>query len=549
MYRPKINKTNYNSLIRFSKFFKQIYDKNDWAVNKSKRNRKKQTIQYNLRNDIDSHTLKTRRHCVLRFRKGKYFGKGKSRTLINSIDDIYFIHPEDEDYMKQKEEFDRSGKLDYVVEYAYTLESHLQAGLVKDTLNYIYYVNSPFCSYNLIVLDFDDCDDFSVVISFISEYFPNCYHDISSSGKGLHYYILISYESGSDISRFFDESNNEGEFRNALYKSLGEALKKHIQYLCGVKATCSIYGESKKDLIKCGTLCKLPVPVTYDDFYKLYNCSVFNLYYVLCVINYLNDTSCNYSSLLDTSSFSGKSEKSSLSEQKLLDAHKCAPITIKTGKKEKGREKIDENDSLIYESRFIASELRKNKDITEEEAYNKYLEHRGYTKRDDKRRERFNASYKFVKNTYKNDFKNKTYKLYDHIEKITWTDEEITTWCKNNTSFKRNVYRTDLDLCLGYIFTCNMNIENRRKNTAIKRLMTSEGVDRDTAKDRLNNTCSIRGLMDFIKFKKIEYSDVKINRCNKHKAGALIKILLHLHLIDCISDDFSFGVARKYNII
>ena len=131
---------------------------------------------------------------------------------------------------------------------------------------------------------------------------------------------------------------------------------------------------------------------------------------------------------------------------------------------------------------------------------------------------------------------------------MEWSNEELTNWTKNNTSYKYKIYRIDVDLALGYIYTCNLNKSNKQRIKAINRIMSIEGITKEESEKRLENTCSIKGLMKFISFKKQEHQHRKINKCDKKKAIALIKLLEHLGLIECMDENYSTGISRKYKV-
>jgi len=244
-----------------------------------------------------SHTLKTTYDYTLTFIKGHYFGQGKNKQKIDSIDDIFLIDKNSPDYTKLLETWTQKGQLSFKRKRLLCLEHHLIAAQQKNKQHYLFYTCSPDKEYNLICCDIDKIESneaYSAVVDYLSSLFPGSYYERSTNGTGLHFYILVQF----DTDRILFSENNEGVFRNVLYTLLSEALASVVNthfevQFDAVKATCPIYDLNKK-FLKYGNLVKLPAPVSYTQFKALYSASFFPEHYLIFIINYLNDLSCRY---------------------------------------------------------------------------------------------------------------------------------------------------------------------------------------------------------------------------------------------------------------
>jgi hypothetical protein len=233
-YRPKkfITPDGVLSVRCFKKFINNFIDPYDWGNNK--------------------------RHFYYHNRKFKY----ASTELLNSS----FITP-------------RTNKRGTSVWYnssKYKL-SEVEVSTHLHTHNkqeYVYYVNSQFSYCPLICLDIDPLDitsdaDLQEVVSLLLQLHPDSYYEYSTNGRGIHFYILL------DLSDY--EINSE--YFNNIFLSYSYLLRVYINTLYSVdfdavKATYSNYAYSEEHqrylLDKCGTLCKLPRPITPDDYRRLY---------------------------------------------------------------------------------------------------------------------------------------------------------------------------------------------------------------------------------------------------------------------------------------
>lgn len=143
--------------------------------------------------------------------------------------------------------------------------------------------------------------------------------------------------------------------------------------------------------------------------------------------------------------------------------------------------------------------------------------------------------------------------MYDEL--IQHTNEELTQWGKANTSFKRNVYRHDIDIALEYFYICNKNVMNKARERSIKRYAEQEGITIEEATEQLKDTASREGLTkycDYIADKhKTDIIDGRMRKINvgdPKKSTSIIEYLTHMGLLKCLDDKSDKGIARKFKL-
>ena len=605
LYRPSINKTNYNTSHRYSKFMNQSNDPNDWG------HLKKHLYDWSEMNDNmielnengnTKHQLKGPINYSYTYVKGKPFGTGKNRVIINSIDDIEELWKKSKNYPDYVEQWNTTGKITMHKTRWLCMERHLQSALYRQKQGYLFYTTSPNKDYNVICLDVDDIESdeaYYAVVQFLSSIFPHCYYERSTNGTGLHFYIIVSFPT----ARYLFSEVNEGVYRNLLYYLLTEALRSVVNAhyavkFDAVKGTNPIYDENN-NFLKYGTLVKLPAPVTYDQFNALYSAPIYTEDYILCIINYFNDVTCRYySGIYSVSSLFNSlhiilkntpirtSPRDMLSEiKKLNNSSITTPrptTTITNGgtnclPEKKVRNKTKNNDykkytiidimnigdsrvrESLYIKRYVGDYYSKYGIIPpEDEVEQHYRTEMNYHKIGDFRKNRFSKYYNHTVNTFDPDKASDgatPYKvgMYDAV--INQTNEQLTQWVKNNTSFKRNVYRYDVDITLEYIHICSKNKKNRAREKLIKKYAEQEGISQKQAEIMLKNTTPRDGMEGFYQFVKEKYRTVvvdgkmkKINLCDRKKASAMLDLVVELGLAECIDPTFDFGRARKYRL-
>jgi len=612
LYRPTINKNNYNTIGRYSKFIKQFVDLNDWGFLK-KHKYSWEEMENNMfelnENDNAKHQLKGSINYKYTYNKGKPFGTGKNRKIINALDDIEELNKYSYDYSDYEEKWNKDGKITMHKQRYLCMESHLLAALNNNKKKYLFYTTSPIKDYNIICLDVDDIENdkaYYDTVDFLASIFPNCYYERSTNGTGLHFYIIISFSP----ARYLFSDVNEGVYRNVLYHLLSEALSVHVNNKFSVKfdeakGTCPVYDDNN-NFVKYGTLVKLPAPTTYEHFNTLYNSAIYTENYILCIINYFNDISCEYSSgvyninslmsflfsiLKDTPIRTSPRDLIFLIEKEIISSslnntitNTILPtITITNGgtnglPEKKIRNKVKNNDyknytiidimnigdsrirESLYNKKYVSEYYSRHGIIpSEAEVKQQYRVEMNYHKVGEFRDNRFHKYYVHTIQTFDPDKASDgatPYKvgMYDSV--INKTNKQLTECVKSKTSYMRNIYRYDVDITLEYIYICSKNKKNKAREALIKKLAKQEGIPEEQAENLLKNTVPRKGLIGFYQFVKEKYKTIiiddkmkKINGCDPKKASAMLGLVVELGLAECIDDTFDYCRARKFELL
>ena len=606
LVRPKIDKSNFNTIGRYYKFIKQFYDPNDWGHLKKHvyawEQMNNNMVELN-ENKNSKHQLKGPVNYHYTYSRGKPFGTGKNRIIINSIDDIEELNIFSPGYTEYVEQWNNTGKITMHKKRRLCMETHLLASQYRQKQGFLFYTTSPKKDYNIICLDVDKIESdeaYYGAVQFLSSIFPNCYYERSTNGTGLHFYIIISFPP----ARYYFSEVNEGVYRNLLYYLLSEALRPIVNdnyavKFDAVKGTNPLY-DINNGCLKYGTLVKLPAPIHYEQFNVLYSSAVYSEDRILCVLNYFNDMTCEYSSgvysisslqsslqtiLQDTPIRSTPKEMLSEIHKRTISSSFITPSSLTTitnggtnglpEKKVRNKAKkrdyqrytiidiMNIGDSRVRESlyikKYVGSYYSKHGIMpSEDEVERNYRSEMNYHKIGEFRKKRFHKYYDHTVQTFDPDKASDgatPYKvgMYDTV--INQTNEQIAEWVNDNTSFKRKVYRYDIDITLEYIHICSKNKKNIARDRQIKKYAKQKGISVQESEMMMRNTTPRKGLEGFFKFVKDRYRTVvidgkmkKINTCDPKKASALFDLVVELGLAECIDDTFDFGRARKFRL-
>jgi hypothetical protein len=592
LYRPVIKPYNFNTPKRYSRFIKQFVDTNDWGFRKHHVYSWSE-MEENLADGSTSHTLKDTYNYTLTFVRGKYFGSGKHKRKIETIDDIFLIDRDADDFSQLRQKWETEGKLSFRRTRHLCLEHHLGAAKHRSKSNYLYYTSSPYKFYNLLCCDIDNIksdEAYHSVANYLLSFFPNSYYERSTNGTGLHFYIVAEYNA----DHLFCEVN-EGLFRNMLSYLLSLALASFINMhfsvkFDAIKGTCPLY-DVNHQFIKFGTLVKLPAPVSYDQFQALYSCAVYSEHYLFCILNYLNDSTGRYISglysvdILSSALGSLPPDTSITASPNDIMAHitktnENSPLptpflssTItnggrnalpgkKTGNKDALQDIVNIGDSRIRESLYIKKYVgdyysQYGNLPPEDDVKRHYRTDTNYTKQGEFRKKRFSKYYKHTIDTFDptKASAGSAYVIGLYDTAITQTDEQITEWINTNTSYKYKVYRYDVDITLEYIFMCSSNRLNRARGKLVHKFAKQEGISVQCAAEQLRGTTPRCGLECYYRYiKRMFQSTVvngqakRINRCDSKKASALLQYVIQAGLAVCSDESFDRGRARKYRL-
>jgi hypothetical protein len=604
LYRPKINKKNYNTPTRYYKFMRQFLDLNDWGYCK-RHIYDWQQMEDNIsrlnEEGITKHQLKGPINYNYSYVKGKPFGKGKNRITINSINDIKEIDPVSPNFSEYLDQWNTTGKITMHKTRSLCMETHLISAQKHQKQGFLFYTTSPNKDYNIICLDIDEIESdeaYHSTVEFLLSLFPNCYYERSTNGTGLHFYIIVSFLP----ARYLFSDINEGVYRNLLYYLLSEALRTFVNdnfdvKFDAVKGTNPVYDDNS-NFLKFGTLVKLPAPATYIQYKNLYSCRVYPENYILCIINYFTDMTCQYtsgvytvSSLMDSLQVilkdipmrsSSRDILSEINKHDSLSLTTLYPTTTitnggtngltvsKTGIKDSINDQkkytlidvMNLGDSRVRETLYIKKYVgeyysKYGKIPSEEDVKQSYRTEMNYYKIGTFRDKRFHKYYIHTIKTFDPDKATNTdpYQvgMYDTV--ISQSQEELTEWVNNNTSYKRNIYRYDVDITLEYIYICSKNMMNKARELHIQKLAKQEGIPKEEAKETLMNTAPRNGLIGFYQHVKGKFRTVningkkkKINLCDPKKASAMLRLVVELGLAKCIDDSIEVGVAKKFEL-
>jgi len=163
----------------------------------------------------------------------------------------------------------------------------------------LYYTNHPGNALALFCLDIDVLKDdgnnilttdadISAVSQYLLTLFPGCYYEPSSSGHGLHFYLLIDFEQTTLYKRSPTWGCTANQYICNDNLSLSKLLRRYINHRYNVtfdaiKASYSNYSYSSVDkkyiVDNCGVLCKCPRP-NCDTASILYNTPIYSLSYI-----------------------------------------------------------------------------------------------------------------------------------------------------------------------------------------------------------------------------------------------------------------------------
>ncbi len=581
----------------------QFHDPNDWGF------QKRHVYDWEMMNDnmIELNTCKNTKHQLkstinyhYTYSKGKPFGTGENRRVINTFEDIEELDSYSPHYSEYVNQWNNTGKITIHKTRWLCLERHLQAAQQGHKNNYLFYTTSPNKQFNIICLDVDDIysdEDYYSVAHYLSSLFPNSYYEKSTNGTGLHFYIIIRF----NFERHFFSDINEGIFRNILYYLLSQALGSIVNdnfnvKFDAVKGTNPLY-DNKNGFLKYGTLVKLPAPVTYEQFHTLYSASVYSEEYLLCMINYLNDLTCSYSCGIYTINSIMSSLSSVLKEVPVRTP--CKDLVAKMNKQNnsvsytssllsstktsggrnahtpdyKGKnddyKKYTIQDIMnigdsrsresLYIKRYVGDHYSKHGTMPpEDDVEQHYRIEMNYNKIGDFRKKRFHNNYQHTVDTFDPDkvsHGSVPYKIGMYSQAFTQADIEITAWINENKAYKYNIYRYDVDITLEYIYLCCQNKKSRKRERLIKKYAKQKEITEEQAEETLQNTVPRQGLISFYQYIIKKHKTVmvdgkmkKINRCDRKKATALLDLVIELGLAECIDSTFDTLLARKFEL-
>lgn len=565
-YRPKEFLTPHGelSLRCFKKFINNFIDHYDWG------NNKKHFCYINREYNQDdvkglkgSFTYITEEGIEIHYKQGSKKGLNDSFTYLNK------------DGMKTRYNNYKLTEREVGI--------HLQS---HDKRKFVFYVNSQFCHCPCICFDIDDLDittaaDIQKVVDFLLKLHPGSYFEKSTNGKGLHFYILLD---------FSDCKMDPAYFNDILY-SYAYLLKLTINTMFkvnfdNVKSTYSNYSFSESHncylLEKCGTLCKLPKPLTYEDYKTLYSMPFTTLdninsnahllcNYLECILDYVSSSSTAVYSFLSSNFdnidflidwYNKRKDKGMIvyrniaihlkklhsSTTPLLPTSTLTSVLVhKPSPEAKNKDEIiysDEEfmeDSLRRELNFLLEHIREyykiyNQTPSVEVCRIEYLLTTNYNKFGEKREKRFHDTYDYVIKTFdpakmkkkrktgifvKNDYIEDIQKLYTTKESLKLLQQYI------NPKYKGRITYEDIAIAAGFYFV------------SLTRLLPQKTWASNQFTIAQNN------MVDW--FDELNRNIETARTCNKSKVKMLKDILIHIGWLECVDKSYFSGKrSRRY---
>lgn len=457
------------------------------------------------------------------------------------------------------------------------VSTHLHS---DDKREFVYYVNSQFSHCPLICFDIDDLDittpeDIQKVIKFLLKLHPGSYYEKSTNGKGLHFYVLM------DLS----DCKMNTEYFNDIFYSYAYLLKLVINTMFkvdfdNVKSTYSYYSFSELHncylLEKCGTLCKLPKPFTYNDYNTLYSIPFTTLdninsnahllcSYLECILDYISSSSMEVSSFLSSgfdniyflidwyNERKGKGKivyRNIVIHLQKLSSTATYPLPLPTlnnvlvrkrtpeAKNEDNNIYSDEDfmeDSFEREHKFLLRYIRDyykeyNQIPTVEICRTEYLRTTNYNKLGQKREMRFQGTYDYVIKTFdpaklkkkrktgifvKNDYIEDVKELYPTKESLKLLQRYIAP------KYKGRITHEDICIAAGFYFVSLTRLLPQ-KEWASKQFTVAQ-----------NN------MVDW--FDKLNKNRETARTCNTSKVKVLKDILIHIGWLECFDKRYFKG--------
>lgn len=154
------------------------------------------------------------------------------------------------------------------------LQDHLNGRV--DTDGFVYATANPFNDKIMLCGDIDDIDGYGyddcleAVLYLKSRFFPDLYFEPSTSGNGIHFYIIIDFSSFPNSNNYnsFNRYNCNNTISNIshIFTTLIDGMFNcHFDGFCGNYGIYSLKKHNVK-LLERGSMMKLPCPQSYIDF-------------------------------------------------------------------------------------------------------------------------------------------------------------------------------------------------------------------------------------------------------------------------------------------
>jgi len=438
------------------------------------------------------------------------------------------------------------------------LHSHIIPHL-NNQATYFYTLN-PRSSIAMFTIDIDpyptssynDCLNAARYI--IQHFHPGAYYEPSTSNKGVHIYIFINWDayvgpSGNRLTG--DNINFLMNGSSDAYSILLSHLISSLSFNCKVdkiKGTYPTYKYSKKYncymIANRGSLCKLPRPVSSDQFFNLVHSPILplsgiydNIVSIKQVIGSSGqwDKCCSDSSVtgpVDPSPISSTSSASNILSttfSRSLDNEPKTKVKKDNGKNIKNNKcilKIQSNDApqrTLYSVLLLSQKLGR---LPTYDEWNSYYEMNNWNTGTEtqRRQQRFEETVQYVSRTFDPTITSKLYTVGEFLEDIQKriTVEELKSVCQELNMRERISYQ-HLDVGMGYHWLCMLSNQKKGKELTVPQ----------------------KGMV--IMFRVLKQMGLVSRSCNYNQVKAIQRSLLSIGYITLLNPYYNWEADKRYS--
>lgn len=411
----------------------------------------------------------------------------------------------------------------------------------------LYYTNQPWSNLALFCCDVDVikdetgnmltiADDIAEVKVFLQSLFPDCYYEPSSSGHGMHYYLLVDFTLARDGRKVSEFAQIANQYMYLDSCSLAKLLRLYINKnyhanFDSIKASYSSYEYSEQSSIyklsNMGVLCKQP-RVRADNAHILYNMPILSFSDLLKTMETLLKK-CSYPEELIGSSEivtlkdadSGKPCITSSSSYSITGMSTATAVLDEDTPPDIA-DAFERSRHICFQ--FFRDYYRQNRrQPTFEEYRLHYRNHPASTGVEtSKAVARLNDVYEYTRRSFLADkVAESIYRVGEYISQLKQSiaEPQIEQVLNESTSYKYRVTYEDLDVGLGYFYR-NLITKIQQKTSTGKEL-----------------TVPANDMVTW--FRKLKQQGQITRSCNRTKATAIRVILQHIGWLECIDTSYS----------
>ena len=404
------------------------------------------------------------------------------------------------------------------------LKDHLEARQAPE--GFVFYTSNPFSDICLLCGDIDPVEGYGYeecleALHYIRDTFhPNTYWEPSTTGRGIHFYIIIDFSSfvphcGNNYNLFHRSNcNHIIELYSELLSSVISSM-----FFCNFEKFCGNYPVysfpfSSHIFLFRGNMGKLPCPQSNDDFQILINTPV------LCYDD-LGKKWEYMQQLLHDKTNNNHSENT-----KPASSHIYPYNILGTDFNYicKNDEYLHDNDAFTRTRNSIQKLSRELGRVPSYEEWNEYYEMNECNTGDEKdnRKERYDAVAPYVEQTFDPSLIEGIYKYGDFIDDLRNDITEVKIKkIIQSIDYDGKITYGDLDVGLGAHWMANR-----------------------TNHQYMNELCVPRDTITAL-FKKLKEQNIIRRSCNNNKVKAIREVLLKMKYIKMVDIYYKHGKKEK----